>query len=96
MAVDGSKGVGVKLSCGSAAGVAVSVEADLRPVNVSQLNQTVSEASRHGDAVGSYIAMMDVRSSCGRREAGQLSEEGAMVPKRPECEKKHNAGRKDD
>jgi hypothetical protein len=35
MAVDGSKGVGVKLSCGS--GVGVCVEADLRPVRVSQL-----------------------------------------------------------
>jgi hypothetical protein len=43
-----------------------------------------------------YMVMMDVWWSCGRREAGQLSEAGAIVPKRPECEKKHNAGRKDD
>jgi len=36
MAVVGSKGGGVKLSCGSGVGVAVDV--DLRPVNVSQLH----------------------------------------------------------
>lgn len=40
MAVLGSKGAGEKLSCGSVVGaLCAGVDADLRPVNVSQLNR---------------------------------------------------------
>lgn len=40
MAVFGSKGAGVKLSCGSVVGAACGCDGeDLRPVNVSQLFQ---------------------------------------------------------